>query len=313
MTDDVSGLQDAAFARLRVGDLAGARDVVAEVRERLAAGGDQAGADRAAWLLGSIEARLGAGPAAAATLEQALAGFRTAADETMAGRTLARLATVAAEAGELGQADDRLGEAITAFTTAGDDRRRLETLRVRALVRALAGRQADALATLAEGIALARRLGDDQAVLALRLDRHHLQRLDPTAAPDEGLDALTADAEAAGGGTALYPRLDRAAEHARAGRNVLAVADAEAARADALASVDPIGYLLACLLLAEVHEAEGDRVSALVVLFTCQASLGDLLGPDGRLPALAAIDALEERWGPEAFAAALRAYREQLG
>jgi hypothetical protein len=91
-----------------------------------------------------------------------------------------------------------------------------------------------------------------------------------------------------------------------------AAADARAAREDALALVDPVGYLTACLLLSETAERQGDHVGALTILFTCRASLADLLGEAGGEPVLALVDALRERWGDAAFDIAMRRYREQF-
>ncbi len=136
---------------------------------------------------------------------------------------------------------------------------------------------------------------------------------------DEGLlDALSDPATVSG--MALlrehlpsgYSRLlDSALAHQR-GDIEAAEREAMAAREAALDTVDPVLYILACGAVARARDERGDRVGALTILFTCKASIEDLLGPEAGAQVVAMIEALEARWGGAAFAEVLEAYRRQF-
>ncbi len=88
--------------------------------------------------------------------------------------------------------------------------------------------------------------------------------------------------------------------------------EALAGRDAALDAVDPLLYVLSCGAIARVRDERGDRVGALAILFTCRASIEDLLGPGAASQVVPMIDALQARWGAEAFASALAEYRRRF-
>jgi hypothetical protein len=88
--------------------------------------------------------------------------------------------------------------------------------------------------------------------------------------------------------------------------------EAQGARQAALDAVDPFLYLLACGSIARIRDEAGDRVGALSILFTCKASIEDLLGPTAGGFVVLMIDALEKRWGKEVFYETLALYRNQF-
>ena len=154
------------------------------------------------------------------------------------------------------------------------------------------------------------RAGPAQLVRA-RLELHLLAR--GAGLEGEPLQQLVDEAMEIGDtGAAGYVRLQMAADALQARDAVGGEALADGARRDALDCTDPILYLNACLLMAEARDQRGDRVGMLTILFTCKASLQDILGEQGARPVLALIESLEARWGPEVFGAALEGYRAQF-
>lgn len=113
---------------------------------------------------------------------------------------------------------------------------------------------------------------------------HVLEALD-----DAGLEARSALLRA------------RLAQHG--GDLTRALAAAETARTQSLAAVAPVSYFAAAALLAQLHDAAGERVAAYGVLATAWATLGDLLGADVAAswvrPLLLAFSL---QWGDAAFA-----------
>ena len=72
-----------------------------------------------------------------------------------------------------------------------------------------------------------------------------------------------------------------------------------------LAAVAPVSYLAAAALLAQLHDAAGERVVAYGVLATAWATLGDLLGADVAASWVRPLLlALSLQWGDAAFAEA---------
>jgi len=124
--------------------------------------------------------------------------------------------------------------------------------------------------------------------------------------------ALARLAEAGGPASRGYARLVEAEQARVQGVAALSERLVLDAKEAALEAVDPFLYVLASAALAQAREAAGDRVGALTALFTCKASLEDLLGPEAGAQVVAMIDALEARWGAGAFQVALAAYREQF-
>lgn len=272
---------------------------------------------KAVYALGFLVARRGGDEARGrALLGEALAAFEGLGEAGLAGRTRGHLAVLALRAHDWPAADAHFGAAAEALAAAGERERVLEALQLRAFALRVQARPHDAFRVLAGALELARRHGSAADVLRVRLDLHHLAASPLVSAElqPEPLDALIRDAEAAAEpGLAGMARLAAAAEHAEAGRLDAARKVADEARRGALEALDPLLYLLACLQIAAIEERRGDRVALLTILFTCQASLGDLLGDEARVPVLLVLDSLEHTWGEAAFAAALASYRARLG
>lgn len=283
--------------------------------------GEPARARKARYAVGLMRAQ-GKGSGATGVLEQALAEAEEAEDHELVRRTAEKLAGVALREEDYPGAGRWIERMATAAADQGDVPRVLEALRLRAFVFQIQGRPRDAWTCLSRALHIARETGETALVLEMRLDLNMLTEhplaeafveSEAAAAEHGDLDQLLADARAQGRpGMVAYALLARGSRAAELGAHARALPDAEAARQAALQAVDPTVYLMACLLIAECQEALGDRLSAMTILFTCQASLGDLLGEEARVPVLHVIDSLEEKWGEETFQRTLSAYRAQF-
>lgn len=109
-----------------------------------------------------------------------------------------------------------------------------------------------------------------------------------------------------------YRHLFQAAELEQAADLLEAEKCAEKARKYALETVDPFLYLLSCAAIASLRDKRNERVQALTILFTCKASLEDLLGPEAGEQVVLLIDALERKWGTREFNIVLEEYRKQF-
>jgi len=109
-----------------------------------------------------------------------------------------------------------------------------------------------------------------------------------------------------------YLHLVYAAKAQEKGDLALAEQEAQCAREKALQAVDPFLYVLACGAIARVRDEAGDRVGALTILFTCKASIEDLLGPVAGGFVVPMIEALEKRWGSKVFSDTLALYRAKF-
>ena len=109
-----------------------------------------------------------------------------------------------------------------------------------------------------------------------------------------------------------YSHLLAAGQAEARGDLALAEREAEAGRKAALDAVDPFLYILSCGAIARIRDEAGDRVGALTILFTCRASIEDLLGPVAAAQVVQMIDALEGKWGHKVFSETLAQYRRQF-
>ncbi len=81
-----------------------------------------------------------------------------------------------------------------------------------------------------------------------------------------------------------------------------ALRHAQAARSAAVQASNVPTYLAAASLLTMVHERRGELVDALDAIMRAQASLGDLLGPEGAALVAPALTMFRERIGEPAYA-----------
>lgn len=235
--------------------------------------------------------------------EQAVAEFRESDDGHMVATALLRLADLDLAEGSYDHACIRCGDAADAFGGIGDDAGRLHALRLGARAAHLAGDTTRAGRFLTAAVDAS----SPEDSLSLRLDA---AALGISHEPDEAeLDDLLGDASESAHGSLL---LLRAAQ--RIGRRAFedAESDAQEARRLALDHADPLLYLLSCLQIAGIRQAVDDRTGMLTALFTCQATLGDLLGDDARVPVLQMIRSLHIAWGDERFQSEMRRYRAQF-
>ncbi len=124
-------------------------------------------------------------------------------------------------------------------------------------------------------------------------------------ADNEALEGILSDAEdLEERNVAGWIRFEASKWAGQAGRRDEAVALADTARADALASRDAPLYLQCALLSAHFLEVDGHDAGVLKMLHTARGTLGDLLGEEGQRPVLEVIRATHERWGDDRYEAA---------
>ena len=283
--------------------------------------GDTQQAAKTRYALSIIDARRG-GDVGAARAEPALEdqyqGFLTEGAHDMAARAADQLTGLAMRRQDLLGALRWAERCADAWADAGEVKQVLQALRTRTQILQLLGRPYDAYVTLSRAIEIGKQLGGDalsEAVLALRTDMLLLAQ-NPVVAPGlkpESADVLLEEARAKGNlGLVAQLSLARGSERVQVRDFVRGEADAQVAREAALQVKDPTSYLIACLLLAEVYDKTNRRLEALTILFTCQASLGDLLGQQARVPVWVVIDSLKDRWGVAVFEEEMARYRGQF-
>jgi len=274
--------------------------------------GDTAKAARARYALGSLEAQASGGTR---TLEATLKRAQEAGDPALVAKSAEKLAGVALKRQDYRAAGRYIELMAGAHADQGEVLAVVDDLRMRSFVFQLQGRPADAYTCISRALSISKQSGETARMLEMRLDLHMLTRhplLDDDLRPEE-LDRLIDDAAAAEHpGMVGYARLARATAAIEAERVSEALPDAEAGRQAALEALDPTLYLMACLMIAEIQEKLGDRLKVLTILFTCQASLGDLLGEAAKAPVLQVITSLEERWGKTEFDDWMTRYRAQF-
>lgn len=215
-------------------------------------------------------------------------------------------------AGRYAEATGHFGRALEVGTRAGlTPLSRAALFRARARAEAAAGALAEAAEDLGEARALYQQLArpDDDRRTAVEL-ASALQ----AAGRDDELATLLGEVRPLGeaaGDHAVLADLDLlAAARALDQQQVdAAIEAATSARAHALAGVVPTAYAGAAIVLAELREAEGDRVAAYESLAVGWATLGDLLGEDvARATFESKLQSQRQRWGDAAFIEARDAY-----
>jgi hypothetical protein len=166
------------------------------------------------------------------------------------------------------------------------------------------------------GGALARQAGDADAARRAAVERATvLQQLGRNAQAMQAADELEqAMAGLAAAGVVPAERqqalaadradlhLLRCTEALRQGHGAAALAQARAAREQALAGRSAGAYIGATLAISRLSDAAADRSSAYAALATGWATLADLLGPTLARAAFAApLQALRQAWGAAAF------------
>lgn len=166
-------------------------------------------------------------------------------------------------------------------------------------------------ADLTAAATLARDIDMQRLALETRLELRALEAVRPDSdKPPETFASLRAEAEALGDSGVLGSlELEQAMAEMRSGAFEKAHAHADAARQAALATPDPVRYLIACMLIAEARENLEDRAGVIAILLTCKTSLERLLGKAAGQQVKLVLDSLQNRWGRDGVARALDEYR----
>ncbi|KVD68441.1 hypothetical protein [Burkholderia ubonensis] len=325
--DHTSTLLDAALARLRRGDLAGAAEALEQAAGATTASPasrDAIDRARSLQLAASLRSALGQSEAARALADQAAAVLPGDVPTEIA--ALVRQAEADEAAGRWRDAARRYGMALDEArqTPIGADAsvpppsgtpppsapqsdatRLIALLRARAACLIADGAYAEAAADFDAACALA------TPPIAAFLRTEHARLLADAGAFDAARAALPPpdpnDAQLAAEIGVEHARLERAAGHWSAARLA-----AGAARARALEAVAPVPYFAASVELAEIHDALGERTDAYGSLATAWATLSDLLGADvARSWVEPCLLALRMRWGEAGFDQAKRAHDDR--
>lgn len=186
-----------------------------------------------------------------------------------------------------------------------------QALRARAMFEQGAGQFDAALVSYDAAVDAATQAAAPLPLLQLRLERRVLR--DVLNREAEPFSALLDEIETLGDPGLLNDvQLEQATAAVRAGRPRDALAHAQQARHAALQAGDPLRYLLACLVIAEVRDQNGDRPGVLAILLTAKNSLEQLLGPEAGQPIVMILDSLGQRWGKAELHTALQVYRAQM-
>lgn len=277
MSAGMPSLLEQANRSVRDGDWRGAARLLAQeaaVADHEGRGGDAA---RARQMAASL-LRFAGDTAGALASAQALAATPTADPRRTAFAAAAEQAEALAAAGEHASAVAAYRDALE---HAGGLRLpptwRAAVLRRLGEAQAHAGSLAAARASYAQARALQAQAGD--AAGAARTDVECAEALTGAGAWPEAAVAVAA-VQGAQQDDALAPRvaLLRARLALHHGDVAAALGAAQEARDLALGVVEPVAYFAAAALLAQLHNAAGDRLAAYRSLATAWATLGDLLG-----------------------------------
>jgi hypothetical protein len=302
--------RELASRLMGAGDALGARTALERALTLARTLGDDDEEARALYALALLQQHVAPqGGAARRLLEESEAAARRGGDLPFLARVLDRRAGLLVAEGRPQAAAKLLNDVAALQGTSGDHAGRLDTLRRLAMTLQMCGKPGEAFDVLLD--ALAESKAGPAQVIRARLELHLLAR--GVGLEGESLTTLLTEAEAEGDtGAAGYIRLQLAADTIQAGDLSGGEVWAEGARQDALGATDPILYLNACLLLAEIREKQGDKVGMLTILHTCRASMTDLLGEKAATPVLALIASVEQRWGSEEFERVMKLYRAQF-
>ena len=274
------------------------------------------------WLLAATLCRLQGQPADAVERAGRALALQGAATPALLA------ADLQAEIGEIALAQGRAGAAVAAFAaalarlddlpagSAQPEARRRGWLHHHARAAVAAGQGDLALQDLEALQDICRQAGDADAARRAAVERATvLQQLGRDAQAMQAVSELEGDIARLAAEAALPAErqqalaADRADLHLlrctdalRQGDGAAALAQARAAREQALAGRSATGYIGAALAISRLADAAGDRPAAYATLATGWATLGDLLGPTLARAAFAPpLQALRQAWGAAAF------------
>jgi tetratricopeptide (TPR) repeat protein len=255
--------------------------------------------------------------AARDALHKAAALYHTLEDPSGEAEALKELANLDIAASDFRGAMEPINKAIGVLEDGetSEPERTIELYQMRSSCHLLLGDLDAALNDLDTALDLVQGSENSALALQIRLQQHTLQSLQTGSAIPEQLAALLHEAQQAGNlPVAADIQLQQAAQSFWAGQYRQALAQAQAARQAARESSDLtkfVRYLSASLLMAEAQEQLEDRPGVLATLLTCKVYLETHLGPEVGRHMNMLLDTLEQRWGPEGLAEAVRIYQQR--
>jgi len=256
--------------------------------------------------------------AARDALQKAAALYHTLEDAGGEAEALEELANLALATGDLKSAVAQVDRALDVLQggETSDLARAIGLYQMRSSCHVLLGDLDAAAHDLGVAIDMAERTGDEDLALQVRLQQHTLHSLAAGGPLPGKLAALLQEAQRVGNLQATADiRLQQAARSLWAGEYHQALEQAEAARVAARDATDlarHVRYLSASLMMVEAQEQLGDRPGVLAALLTCKVYLETHLGQEVGRHVDALLDALEQRWGREGLAEAVRAYQQRV-
>ena len=254
--------------------------------------------------------------AAREALQKAEALYHTLEEHSQEAEALKELAALDGANGDFESAAGRLSQAITALEGSDEPELSIELYRLRARAHMLQRDLDAALADLDTALGAAQKLGNDVLALEIRVEQMTVRSLQSEGMTTGQMASLLQEAQQSGNlGAVADVRLQQATESFQAGEYRQALEQVQAARQAARDGQDierHLRYLMASLLMVDVWEKMGDRAEALAALLTCKVYLEAQLGPQMEHAMTPLLDALEQRWGREGLAEAVRLYKERV-
>jgi len=254
--------------------------------------------------------------AAREALQKAEALYHTLEDRDQEAEALKELAALNAANGDFESAAERLSQAIALLNDSDEPEAIIELYRLRARAHMLRRDLDAALADLDTALDTAQRLGDSTLALEIRVEQMTVRSLQAEGMTTGETAALLQEARQSGDLRAVADvQLQQATESFQAGEYRRALEQVQAARQAARDGKDierHLRYLMASLLMADVHERLDDRPESLSALLTCKVYLEAHLGPEMGRAMDMLLDALEQRWGREGLAEAVRLYKQRV-
>jgi tetratricopeptide (TPR) repeat protein len=255
--------------------------------------------------------------AARDALHEAASLYHTLEDPSREAEVLKELANLDIAAGDSQGAMEHINRAIGVLEDgeASEPEQTTELYQMRSSCHLLLGDLDSALTDLDAALDLAQQSEDSALALQIRVQQYTLQSLRSEGTTSERLAALLQEAQRAGNLQVVGDiQLQQAAQSLLAGQYHQALEQAQTARQAARESDDLtrfVRYLSASLLMAEAQEQLEDRPGVLATLLTCKVYLETHLGPEvGRYMNML-LDTLEQRWGREGLAEAVRIYQQR--
>jgi len=250
------------------------------------------------------------------SLQKAEALYHTLENRPRQIETLKELAALDGASGDFESAAGRLSQAIALLSDGDEPELSIELYRLRARAHMLRRDLETALADLDTALDAAQKLGDDGLALEIRVEQMTVRSLQSEKMSPDEMATLLQEAQQSGNmGAVADVQLQRATESFQAGEYRQALEQVRAARRAARDGTDlerHLRYLMASLLMSDVWERLGDRAESLAALLTCKVYLETHLGPEMGRAMDTLLDGLEQRWGRDGLAEAVRLYKQRV-